>query len=162
MEVEVDDVDESILSSAAVDEKRNPSPNIQNFAKTFREFDLKTKESGEHAPACRDKVLALREELQRIADSTKNTDPACHICVFGLMGHGKSRLLNLILTALPTDESNDEFSDAMLRFVQDGREKQASTIPTPVRKSPTETCPEVERGGPTREKGLTSERRRHS
>ncbi len=52
----------------------------------------------------------LREELQLIVDQSKDRDLACHICVFGLMGHGKSRFLNLMLTAVTQNGGADQAS----------------------------------------------------
>lgn len=59
------------------------------------------------------------DTLQKTVNDSKDGDSACHVCVFGLMGHGKSRLLNLILTSvsnppnqadyfLDTDEQDDD------------------------------------------------------
>ena len=42
----------------------------------------------------------MRSVLQEIVDESRDTDRPCHICVFGLMGHGKSRLMNLLITSV--------------------------------------------------------------
>jgi hypothetical protein len=50
----------------------------------------------------REEAIALHMELRGVVDSAKSRDNPCHICVFGLMGHGKSRLINLMLAAVAT------------------------------------------------------------
>ena len=50
----------------------------------------------------REEAIALHTELRGVVDSAKSRDNPCHICVFGLMGHGKSRLINLMLAAVAT------------------------------------------------------------
>ena len=52
--------------------------------------------------------------MQLLVDKSKDRDVNCNICVFGLMGHGKSRLLNLILTAVSKEPSSMQASDLAL------------------------------------------------
>ena len=84
----------------------NKSYRHENLHKAFHEtYELFTAENESRNLDAREHALAVREELQEIADKFRDRDRPCHICVFGLMGHGKSRFINLMLTALAKEPS---------------------------------------------------------
>lgn len=51
----------------------------------------------------RSRAQKLRDQTQLMVNNTLDGDHACNICVFGLMGHGKSRFINLLFTAVQND-----------------------------------------------------------
>ena len=78
----------------------------ENLHKAFRtRYGLFSAESESSNLDAREHALAMREELQEIVDRFRDRDRPCHICVFGLMGHGKSRFINMMLTALTKEPS---------------------------------------------------------
>jgi hypothetical protein len=73
----------------------------ENLHKAFGDkYELFAAENESRNADAREHALAVREDMQEIVDKVRDRDRPCHICVFGLMGHGKSRFINLMLTAL--------------------------------------------------------------
>ena len=78
----------------------------ENLHKTFGDkYELFRAERESSNLDAREHALAVREEMQEIVDKFRDRDRPCHLCVFGLMGHGKSRFINLMLTALSKEPS---------------------------------------------------------
>jgi hypothetical protein len=77
----------------------------ENLLTGFRDnFELFTVENESKNLDALEHALAVREEIQELADDFKDRDRPCHICIFGLMGHGKSRFINMMLTAVSQGE----------------------------------------------------------
>ena len=78
----------------------------ENLHETFSEnFALFAAESESRNVDAKEHAMAVRDEIQEIVDQFRDRDRPCNICVFGLMGHGKSRFINLMLTALSKEPS---------------------------------------------------------
>ncbi|KAJ1469505.1 hypothetical protein T484DRAFT_1919108 [Baffinella frigidus] len=98
-----DDLSED-YSDATRDEDsfRDPPQEIlKTFSTRFQAFDAKSGEDMRSEEA-RHETVALHTELRGVVDESRSRDNPCHICVFGLMGHGKSRLINLLLASVAT------------------------------------------------------------
>ena len=72
-----------------------------NFsANAFEQYTIGSESSSKAAES---RARKLRDQTQLMVKNTLDGDSACNICVFGLMGHGKSRFINLLFTAVQND-----------------------------------------------------------
>jgi len=69
-------------------------------ANTFEQYTIGSESSQKSSQA---RAQKLRDNTQLMVNNTLDGDSACNICVFGLMGHGKSRFINLLFTAVQND-----------------------------------------------------------
>jgi hypothetical protein len=72
-----------------------------NFsANAFQQYTIGSESSNATAQS---RAQKLRDQTQLMVNNTLDGDSVCNICVFGLMGHGKSRFINLLFTAVQND-----------------------------------------------------------
>lgn len=69
-------------------------------ANAFEQYTIGGEASNKTAQA---RAQKLRDQTQLMVNNTLDGDNVCNICVFGLMGHGKSRSINLLFTAVQND-----------------------------------------------------------
>jgi hypothetical protein len=69
-------------------------------ANTFEQYTIGNESSNKTSQA---RAQKLRDNTQLMVNNTLDGDSVCNICVFGLMGHGKSRFINLLFTAVQND-----------------------------------------------------------
>ena len=69
-------------------------------ANAFEQHTIGGEASNKTAQA---RAQKLRDQTQLMVNNTLDGDNVCNICVFGLMGHGKSRFINLLFTAVQND-----------------------------------------------------------
>jgi hypothetical protein len=72
-----------------------------NFsANAFEQYTIGSEYNNKAAES---RARKLRDQTQLMVNNTLDGDSTCNICVFGLMGHGKSRFINLLFTAVQND-----------------------------------------------------------
>ena len=69
-------------------------------AAAFEQYTVGSESSNR---AAQSRAQKLRKQTQLMVDNTLDGDSTCNVCVFGLMGHGKSRFINLLFTAVQHD-----------------------------------------------------------
>ncbi|EKX50680.1 hypothetical protein GUITHDRAFT_103273 [Guillardia theta CCMP2712] len=102
---EVDSSDKPVDSSNDEFAHENLLAEFSSKFHLFRQVEEnKNMEAYEHG-------LIIREDIQNILHKFRDRDRPCHICIFGLMGHGKSRFINLLLTGLSRQPVTSSASD---------------------------------------------------
>ncbi len=69
-------------------------------ANAFEQYTIGSEHSNKTAES---RARKLRDQTQLMVDHSLDGDSVCNVCVFGLMGHGKSRFINLLFTAVQND-----------------------------------------------------------